>query len=54
MIKKKGFDVLFQDGKERIRPIVSSSMGIVLGVRENGLYKLTGKPIDHEKKKNQV
>lgn len=33
MIEKKGFGVLFQDGKARLRLRGSSSNGIVLGVR---------------------
>lgn len=49
MFEKKGFEVLFQDGKTRLRPRGSSSAGIMLGVREHGLYRLTGKPMDHEK-----
>ena len=51
MTEMKGFKVLFQDGKERLVPRVSSSVGIMLGVREHGLYRLTGNPMDHE---NQV
>ena len=51
VIKKKGFEVLFQDGEARLRPRGSSSAGIVIGVREHGLYRLTGKLMDHEKKK---
>lgn len=50
MIEKKGFEVLFQDGKERLKPRGSSSNGIVLGVRVHGLYRLTGKFMDHGKK----
>ena len=50
-MEKKGFEVLFQDGKAKLRPKGSKSDGIVLGVREHGLYRLTGKPMDHEKKK---
>lgn len=51
MIEKKGLEVLLQDVKARLRPRGSSSTGIVLGVREHGLYTLMGKPIDHGKKK---
>lgn len=54
MIKKKGFEVLFHDGKARLRPRGSSFAGIVLGVREYGLYRLTGRPMDHEKQVEQV
>lgn len=50
MIEKKGFDVLFQDGKTRLIPRGFSSDGIVLGFRVHGLYRLTGKPMDHGKK----
>ena len=50
MIERKGFEVLFQDGKTRLRPRGSRSYGIVLGVREHGLYRLTGKTMDHGKK----
>ena len=53
VIKKKGFEVLFYDRKARLRPRGSSSDGIVLGVRENGLYRLTGKLMDHGKKKKK-
>jgi len=51
MIEKKGFEVLFEDGKARLRPRSFSSAGIVLEVREHGLYKLMYKPMDHGKKK---
>lgn len=37
MIERKGFEVLFQDRKARLKPIGSKSDGIVLGVREHGL-----------------
>lgn len=47
MIEKKGFEVLFQDGKVRLKTRGSSSAGIVLRVREHGLYRLRGKPTDH-------
>ena len=50
MMERKGFEVLFQDGKARLRPRGSKSDGIVLRVREHGLYRLTGKPEDHGKK----
>lgn len=53
MIKNKGFEVLLQDGKATLRPRGSSSVGIVLGVRQNGLYMLTGKPMDHGKKNQE-
>jgi len=52
-IKQKGFEVLFQGGKARLRPRGSSSAGVVIGVREHGLYRKTGKPIDHGKKKQK-
>lgn len=51
MIENKGFEILFQDGKARLKPRGSSSTGIILGVREHGLYRLTSKPMDHGKKK---
>lgn len=44
MIKKKGFEALFQNGKARLRPGGYSSASIMLGVREHGLYRLTRKP----------
>ena len=50
IIQRKGFEVLFQDGKARIRTRGSKPDGIVLRVREHGLYKLTTKPVDHGKK----
>ena len=50
MIERKGFEVLFQDRKARLSPIGSKSDGIVLGVREHGLYRLTSKPMGHGKK----
>ena len=50
MIERKGFEVLFQNGKVRLRPRGSKSDGIVPGVREHGLYRLTAKPKDHGKK----
>ena len=50
MMERKGFEVLFQDGKARLKTRGSKSNGIVLGVRENGLYKLTTKLEDHGKK----
>lgn len=53
MIERKGFEVLFQDGKARLKPRGSNSDGIVLEVREHGLYKLTGKPVDNGKKQVQ-
>jgi hypothetical protein len=43
---EKGFDVVFQDGKMLINPIGSSSdTTVVLGVRENNLYRLKGQPM---------
>ena len=55
MIETKGFKVLFQDGKARLKPRGSSSLGVMIGVREHGIYKLMGKPINHRKnKQNQV
>lgn len=53
MIEKKGFKFLFQYGKARLRPRGSSSAVIFLGVRENGLYRMIGKPINHGKKKQE-
>ena len=50
MIEWKGFEVLFQDGKTRLRPRGSKSDVIVLRVREHGLYRLMGKLVDHGKK----
>ena len=41
MVEKKGFEVFFLDGKVRLRPRGSSSVGIVLRVREHDLYRLT-------------
>ena len=49
MIERKGFEVLCLDGKERLWPRCSKSDGLILRVREHGLYRLTGKPMDHEK-----
>lgn len=49
MIERNGFEVLYQDGKVRLEPRGSKSDGIVLGVREHGIYRLMGKPMDHEK-----
>ena len=49
MIKKKGFEVFFQDEKARFRPRGSSFAGIMIGVRKNGLYMLMGKPMDCER-----
>jgi len=51
MIKKKWVEVLLQDGKARLMPRGSSSAGIVLRIREHGLYRLMGKPMDYGKKK---
>lgn len=46
MIEKKGFDIVFQDGRVLIKPRGSSSdVAIVLGVREGNLYRLKGKPM---------
>ena len=50
MIERKGFEVFFQDGKARLRPICSKYDGIVLGFRDHGIYRLTGKLVDHGKK----
>jgi hypothetical protein len=45
-IEKKGFDVLFRDGKALIKPRGSSSdTTIVLGVRERNLYRIKGHPM---------
>lgn len=49
VIEQKGFEMIFQDGKARLRPRGSNFVGVVVGVREHGLYLLMGKPIDHEK-----
>jgi len=54
MMERNGFEVLFQAGKARLKTRGSSSDGIMLGVRENGLYRLTRKPKDHIKKKGWV
>ena len=54
VIERKGFEVLSQDGKARLRPRGSSFAGIMRGVRDYGLYTLTCKPIDHGKKKQEV
>lgn len=54
MMERKGFKGLFQDGKAIIINRGSKSDGIVLGVRENDLYRLKGKPEDHIKKQGQV
>lgn len=51
LIKAKGFEMNFQDGKVRLRPRGFTSTRVVTGVREHGLCRLTGKPIFHEKKK---
>lgn len=51
MIKQKGFDVIFQDGKAKLRPKGSNSTRVAIEVREHGLYRLIGKPVDHEKQK---
>jgi hypothetical protein len=53
-IEQKGFEELFQGGKARLGPKGSSSVGVVFSSREHGLYRLTGKPIDHEKKEEMV
>lgn len=50
MIDRKGFEVLFQDGKVRLGPRGSKSDGIVLGFREHGIYRLRGKHADYGKK----
>jgi hypothetical protein len=45
-IKKKGFDVVFQDGQALIKPKGSSSdTAVVLRVRESNLYRLKGQPM---------
>jgi len=54
MIERKGFEVLLEDGKARLRPRGSKSNGVVLRVREHGFYKLTSKPVDHGKKQGWV
>lgn len=50
MIERKGFEVLFQDRKARLRPRGCKFDGILLEVREHGLCSLMGKPVDHGKK----
>jgi hypothetical protein len=45
-IEQMGFEVVFRKGKALLRPSgPSSDPRVVLGVRESGLYRLTGKPI---------
>lgn len=44
------FEVFFKDGKARLKQKGSKSDGIVLKVREHGLYRLTAKPMDHGEK----
>jgi len=43
MMEKKGFEILFQDGKAKGRVKGSKYDGIVLKVREHDLYRLTAK-----------
>lgn len=50
VIKQKGFAMIFQDGKVRLRTKGSNSVGVVIGVKDHGLYQQTSNPIDHEKK----
>ena len=50
MMGRKGFEVLFQDGKARLKPKGSKSNVVVLGIREHGFYRLTRNPVDHGKK----
>lgn len=51
-IEAKGFDVILWKGKVMLKPSRSNSSPIVvLGVKENGLYRLKGKPFDQGKKK---
>jgi len=33
-IKKKGFEILFQDGKARLKTKGSSSIGVMIGIKE--------------------
>lgn len=49
VIETKEFEVIFQDGKARLRPRGFISIGVVIGVREHGLRWMMGKLIDHEK-----
>jgi hypothetical protein len=45
-IEQMGFEVAFRKGKALLQPSgPSSDPGVVLGVRENDLYRLTCKPI---------
>lgn len=44
---------MFQSGKAKLKPRDSSSTGVVIGVREHGLYRLKGKSVDHEKNKKE-
>ena len=51
-IEAKGFEVMFWDGNLMLKPSrYNFEIGTILGVRENGLYRLKGKPIDEGKNK---
>lgn len=50
VIENIGFEDVCQDGKERINPRGSNSTGIVVGIRENGEYRMRGKHTDHGRK----
>lgn len=49
VIKLKGFKVIFRDEKVMLRPKGSNSIGAMIGVKEHGLFRLTGKTIDQGK-----
>jgi hypothetical protein len=45
-IEKKGFHIVFQDGKMMIKPRGSSlDITIVLDIRERNLYRIKGHPL---------
>jgi hypothetical protein len=45
-LRRRGFDVLFEDGQALIKPRGSSSNIVVdFGVRESNLYRLKGQPM---------
>ena len=47
---ERGLTSCSRMGRQDLGPEALASNGIVLGVREHGLYRLTGKPVDHGKK----